>query len=134
MPPLSIRRLPCGRAYDAQAHNAWDDRPSFEEVLKTIYVDSKFIDPIEEIANKIRPPDSEPLSIPFGAYLGARAIAFFTIDFSNPPLDVRYNPTFLCWLESFMVAQDCQGHGVCESDLESTARSDEQNVPPNQAA
>lgn len=112
MPPLSIKQLFSGRAQGAQACSARDDRPSFEKVLKTIYVDSEFIDPIEEIAKKIRRPESEPFSIPFGVYLGARAISFFTIDFSNPPLDDRYNPTFSCWLESFMVAPDGQGRGM----------------------
>ncbi len=117
MPPLSINRLSSDKTHDALALSAPDDRPSFEEVLKTIYFDSEFIDPIEEIAKKIRPADSEPWSIPFGAYLATRAIAFFTIDFPNPPPDDQYNPTFSCWLESFMVAQDCQGHGYAKAIL-----------------
>ena len=117
MPPLSIKRLSSNRMHDAQAYNTSDDRPSFEEVLKTIYFDSEFIDPIEEIAKKIRPPDSEPLSIPFGVYLATRAIAFFVIDFSNPPLDDQYSPAFSCWLESIMVVRDCQRRGYAKAIL-----------------
>lgn len=117
MPPLSIKRLSSDRTHDAQAYNTSDDRQPFEEVLKTIYFDSEFIDPIEEITKRIRPSDSEPLSIPFGVYLASRAIAFFAIDFSNPPPDDQYSPTSPCWLESFMVAQDCQGKGYAKAIL-----------------
>lgn len=117
MPSISIRRLSSKTTQDARVSNTIEGHQYFEDVLKSIYFDSEFIDPIEEIAKKIRPADSEPLSIPFGAYLATRVISFFTIDFSNPPLGDQYNPTFSCWLESFMVVQDCQGQGVAKAIL-----------------
>jgi len=117
MPPLSIKRLFSDRTPDALVLSAPHDRQSFEAVLKRIYFASEFIDPIEDIAKKIRPAASAPWSIPFGAYLATRAIAFFTIDFPNPPPDDQYNPTFSCWLESFIVAPDCQGQGYAKAIL-----------------
>lgn len=117
MPAISIKRLSSKRTHDARAHNASGDRPSFEKVLKSIYFDSEFIDPKEAIGKKIEWSDSEPLSIPFGAYLGTRSIAFFTIDFSNPSIDGKDKYPSSCWLDSFMVARDCQGQGYAKTIL-----------------
>jgi len=117
MLPIRIKRLSSNRTYDTRRLDASGGRPPFEEVLKRVHCDSEFIDPIEDISNKIRSSTDNPLSIPFGAYLTTRAIAFFTIDFSNPPLDSQYDPSFSCWLDEFMVAQDCQGQGVAKAIL-----------------
>lgn len=118
MPRIIIKKLSSVKTHDdARVYDTTGDRQSFEDVLKSIYFDSEFIDPIEVIANKVWSSDSKPLSIPFGAYLTTRAIAFFTIDFSNPPLDSQYDPSFSCWLDEFMVAQDCQGQGVAKAIL-----------------
>lgn len=118
MPRIIIKKLSSAKMHhDARVYGTTGDRQSFEDVLKSIYFDSEFIDPIEDIANKVWSSDSKPLSIPFGAYLATRVIAFFTIDFSNPPLDDQYSPKFSCWLEAFMVAQNCQGQGVAKAIL-----------------
>ena len=118
MPRIIIKKLSSAKTHDnGRVYDTTGDRQSFEDVLKSIYFDSEFIDPIEVIANKVWSSDSKPLSIPFGAYLETRVIAFFTIDFSNAPLDEQYSPMFSCWLEAFMVAQDFQGQGYAKAIL-----------------
>lgn len=117
MLPIRIKRLSSNRTQGADVIGAPGDHPPFEAVLNRIYFNSEFIDPIEDISNKIRSSADNPLSIPFGAYLATRFVAFFTIDFSNPPLESQYNPSFSCWLDALMVAQDCQGQGVAKAIL-----------------
>jgi GNAT superfamily N-acetyltransferase len=117
MPPVVIKKLSSKNTQDARVSDTIEDCQYFEDALRNIYFDSEFIDPIEVIVKKVQSSDREPLSIPFSAYLATRIIAFFSIDFSNPPIDDINKYPCACWLDSFMVARDCQGQGYAKTIL-----------------
>ena len=89
----------------------------FEPFLKEIYLESEFIDPIDEIIHKVLHLDVDPLSMPYGVYWEHLKIGFFTIDFSNPPVDYQINDPSCCWLDSFFITIPFQGKGFAKAVL-----------------
>ena len=116
MPSVEIRRLASLNARDDGTTDT-DRWLPFETVLKAIYFPSEFIDPIEAIAAKIEHPEEKPVSLPFGAFYLSRAIGFFTLDFSNPPVAYATGREDTCWLDSFMVGRDFQRKGFATAIL-----------------
>ncbi len=84
---------------------------SVEEVLKKVYVESEFIDPLEDIVRKIPLKDEGAPCIPHGVYASGEAVGFFSIESENPLVGSRFNKKTSCWLESFFISSRCQGKG-----------------------
>ena len=80
-------------------------------------MESEFIDPIDEIIHKVLHLDVDPLSMPYGVYWEHLKIGFFTIDFSNPPVDYQINDPSCCWLDSFFITIPFQGKGFAKAVL-----------------
>lgn len=89
----------------------------FEDFLQSIRIESEFIDPVEDIIQKIRDDSTPPISIPYGVRLDRKRAAFFTLDLSNPPVELNYSDPETCWLGSFFIAQDFQGRGLAKPIL-----------------
>lgn len=83
-------------------------------LIQSIYVESEFLDPMEDIVKKTLCPE---LSLPCGIFLGKQAVGFFSIDFSNPCANAGENGRSSFWLESFMISGDFQGKGYGKAAL-----------------
>ncbi len=87
-------------------------KSDFREFLGRIYIDSEYIDPLADIINKVSEKSSEPLSLPYGVFLNEEMVSFFTLDFSNPPVEFLAGDKGSCWLDSFFIAKEFQGKGL----------------------
>ncbi len=117
MNSLIIKKLSLNINTDANGLSILVYTDSFKTFIKEIYFHSDYIDPIEEIINKISQVNKKPLSIPYGVYQGKEKIGFFTIEFSNPPVAFKKNDKASCWLDSFIIAKHSQGNGYAKTIL-----------------
>ncbi len=82
-----------------------------EDVLSQIYFDCEFIDPVQEIIEKIINTEAPPVSIPYGIFAGETPVGFFTVDLSNPPVPYDPQNPRCCWLDSFIIGLRFQRKG-----------------------
>jgi GNAT superfamily N-acetyltransferase len=93
--PIVIRRL--GEDYKA--------------LLESIYTQSEFIDPLDDIIQRINDKNNAPVSHPFSAMLADEALCFFCIDSSNPHIGFKRGDKGAFWLESFFIPPPFLGKG-----------------------
>lgn len=89
----------------------------FDHFLREIYVESVYLDPIEDIIRNVVAADAEPRHLPYGAFWGQEKVGFFTLAFSSPQVAYRPNDPASCWLDSFFVAAAFQGRGLAKRIL-----------------
>lgn len=87
-----------------------------KETLEKIYVESEFIDPIDEILKRIEDVSKEPISQPFQVLRNNDIVSFFTIESSNPNIDGKEEPEKgSYWLESFFITRTYLGKGLAKA-------------------
>jgi len=84
---------------------------TYKEILERIYVESEFIDPIDEIIEKIEDETKEPISQPFKVSDNHEIVSFFTIESSNPNIENQKESEGAYWLESFFITKKFLGKG-----------------------
>lgn len=82
-----------------------------EGFLKDIFVESEFIDPLQDILDRDSQQGSRRQSIPFVVLEEKKIVAFFTIETSNRLAPKCYNGIGDYWLESFFLTKEFVGKG-----------------------
>jgi RimJ/RimL family protein N-acetyltransferase len=83
--------------------------------LEEIYIESEFIDPIDEIYKKFYSKAEENLSTPFIITMQNETIAFFTIESTNFKVSGKNIEKGVYWLESFFMTKNYIGKGLSKT-------------------
>jgi len=86
-----------------------------QEILRCFYIDSEFLDPIDEIIEKIAKNTKEPISSPFGVYRDDDIVSFFTLESSNPNVQMIDDFVGSYWLDSFFITKHYRGRGLAKT-------------------
>lgn len=86
-----------------------------EEFLRAIYVESEFIDPLEEILDRDAQQSNENRSTPFIVFEQKNVVSFFTVESSNQLVLGKHDETDDCWLESFFLTKEYLGKGYSKA-------------------
>jgi len=85
----------------------------FPDVLREYYIESEFIDPVDEIMEKLK--KTESVSQAFGVYRESDLVSFFIIDNSSPDLEFNRKLEGSYWLESFFITRKFTGKGFAKN-------------------
>ena len=96
---------------------------NYREILEDIFIESEFIDPVEEIIERIEDKAHEPKSQPFAVYTNSEIVSFFTIESSNPNIEFQQKNVGALWLESFFITGKFLGKGLAKDVVAEMIRS-----------
>lgn len=82
--------------------------------LEKIYVESEFIDPVNEIIDRIK-NNKKVASLPFVVMEAEEVVSFFTVESTNPNVEKNKGANDVYWLETFFITKRYLGKGYSES-------------------